>query len=134
MTVDFPPVTFGPVTRTDLVRYAGASGDFNPLHHDPDFARAAGFPDVIAHGMYTAGIVGAALERRWGAAALRSYKVRFRSPVRVGDTLTLAADAVTRDEATGLVEVTLSVRRQDGEVVMTAEASVLLSDIGGSRE
>ncbi len=130
MTEDFPPITFGPVTRTDLVRYAGASGDFNPLHHDPDFARAAGFPDVIAHGMYTAGIVGAALQRRWGAEALRSYKVRFRSPVRVGDSLTLTADAVARDEATGLAEAALSIRRQDGEVVMTAEARVFL----GTRE
>ena len=130
MTEVFPPVTFGPVTRTDLVRYAGASGDFNPLHHDPDVAQAAGFPDVIAHGMYTAGLVGAAIERRWGQAALHAYRTRFRSPVRPGDTLTLSAEAVTRDAATGVAEVSLAVRRQDGEVVMTAEARILLSALG----
>jgi MaoC like domain len=49
---------FAPVTRTDLVRYAGASGDFHPLRHDEQFCRAAGFPSPFAMGMYSAGLIG----------------------------------------------------------------------------
>jgi acyl dehydratase len=77
--------------------------------------------------MYTAGLVGAELQRRWGTAALHAYRARFRSPVCPGDRLTLTAEAVARDAATGLAEVSLAVRKQDGEVVMTAEARILLS-------
>src|SRR5512137_3103794 len=103
------PYTSSPVTRADLVRYAGASGDFNPLHHDSDHARAAGLPDVIAHGMFTAGLVGAELARRWGAEAMVTYHARFTSPVLPGDVLTLAADGISSDTATGLADVSLSV-------------------------
>ncbi|MGQ0566899.1 MAG: MaoC/PaaZ C-terminal domain-containing protein, partial [Gemmobacter sp.] len=101
---------FGPVTRTDLVRYAGASGDFNPLHHDPDFARAAGLPDVIAHGMYSAGLVASAVERRFGVGAMARYAVRFRAPVRVGDVLALDCDRTGPD-------LSLTLRRGDDTVL-----------------
>jgi acyl dehydratase len=93
---------FGPITRTDLVRYAGASGDFNPLHHDPDFARAAGLPDVIAHGMYSAGLVASAVERRYGPGCMARYAVRFRAPVRVGDRLDLWPEGEGDDLALSL--------------------------------
>ena len=58
-----PAFTFGPVTRTDLVRYAGASGDMNPIHHDEDFARASGLPSVMAHGMLSAGLLASFVTR-----------------------------------------------------------------------
>lgn len=122
MSDGFAPATFGPVTRTDLVRYAGASGDFNPLHHDPDAARRAGFADVIAHGMYTAGLVAAELDRRWGPGALLSYAVRFHSPVHLGDVLTLTCTQTLSDASDSTVEVGLTVTRAAGETVMTARA------------
>ena len=109
----------GPVTRTDLVRYAGASGDFNPLHHDPDFARAAGLPDVMAHGMYSAGLVASQVERRFGA--MTRYAVRFRAPVWVGDRLVLSCDHI--DGA----NLNLTLRRGE-DVVLSA--SVRLAVIG----
>jgi acyl dehydratase len=80
---------FGPVTRTDLVRYAGAGGDFNPIHHDETFARAAGYPSVFAHGLYTAGLAGAALAEAIGPLALRRFAVRYVGQVWPGDTLTV---------------------------------------------
>src|SRR5258708_39738653 len=79
MSVPPPPeFRFGPVTRTDLVRYAGASGDFNPLHHDEGFAREAGLPMVMAHGMLSAGLLASFVTRWVGAGSGRRYKVRFR--------------------------------------------------------
>ena len=114
-------VTFGPITRTDLVRYAGASGDFNPLHHDPDYARAAGLPDVMAHGMYSAGLVGAQVERWLGVGCMTRYAVRFRAPVWVGDRLLLMCD---RTEAGDL---TLTLRRGDG-IVLSATAHLATKD------
>jgi acyl dehydratase len=73
------------VTRADLVRYAGASGDFNPIHWNERFAREVGLPDVIAHGMFTMAL-GARLVTGWaGAGAIVEYGVRFTRPVVVPD-------------------------------------------------
>lgn len=116
------PVRLGPVTRTDLVRYAGASGDFNPLHHDPDFARAAGLPDVMAHGMYAAGLVARELERWFGPGRLARYGVRFRAPVWPGDVLLLSCDGI-RPAPDG-TELTLTLARPDGEVALTGRATL----------
>src|SRR3954447_19086802 len=81
----FPPQTFQ-VTRADLVRYAGASGDFNPIHWSDRVATSVGLPGVIAHGMLTMALAGR-LVTRWAGdpAAVRSYGVRFTRPVVVPD-------------------------------------------------
>lgn len=81
----------GPLTRTDLVRYAGAGGDFNPIHHDELFARSAGYPSVIAHGLLTAGIAASLLAEAVGPLGLRRYAVRYSGQVFPGDTLTVTA-------------------------------------------
>jgi 3-hydroxybutyryl-CoA dehydratase len=120
VTQPFPPATFGPIGREELFRYAQTSGDMNPLHLDPEAARRAGFPDVIAHGMYSAGLVAADLVRRYGEGALLHYAVRFRSPVHLGDTLTLTCGAWV--ESDGVPELSLVLTRQTGEVAMTATA------------
>ena len=112
-------VVLGPVTRTDLVRYAGASGDFNPLHHDPDFARAAGLPEVMAHGMYSAGLVASQVERRFGP--MTRYSVRFRAPVWVGDRLVLSCDRID----TAHIDLTL---RRGEDVVLSATVRLAVKD------
>src|SRR6201989_1829837 len=83
---ELPAQTF-PVTRDTLVRYAGASGDFNPIHWNERFATSVGLPGVIAHGMFTMALVGRAVTA-WGgaAAAVVEYSVRFSRPVPVPDT------------------------------------------------
>lgn len=84
------------VTRADLVRYAGASGDFNPIHWSDRFAKNVGLPGVIAHGMFTMALVGRAVED-WagGAGAVVDYGVRFTRPVVVPDDDTGAEIVVT---------------------------------------
>ncbi len=82
------PRDFGPLTRTDFVRYQGASGDFNPIHHDEEYAKSAGFPTVFSVGMLQAGILATYVTDWLGAANVRRFGVQFREQVWPGDTLT----------------------------------------------
>jgi acyl dehydratase len=83
--MDLPTKTYR-VTRADLVRYAGASGDFNPIHWNERFARSVGLPNVIAHGMFTMALVGRAVTEWAGSPdAVVDYNVRFTRPVVVAD-------------------------------------------------
>jgi acyl dehydratase len=85
---EIPAFVVKNLTRTDLVRYAGASGDFNPIHHDQTFAEAAQLPTVFAHGMLNAGFVGKCVTDYVGVQNLRQFKVRFATRVWPGDTVT----------------------------------------------
>ena len=112
--VALPPFVVENLTRTDLVRYAGASGDFNPIHHDETFARAAGNPTVFGHGMLTAGLVARCITDFVGAGNLRRYKVRFATRVWPGDTITCAGRVTRRYEEAGEARI-------DGEVTATTQ-------------
>ena len=101
------------VTREQILRYAGAVKDFNPIHVDEEFAKAAGMPSVIAHGPLTASIVLDLIVGQLGANGLASAEVRFRAPVFPGDELSIVPGE-------GGVEV----RKGDGSVA----ATVTLSD------
>ena len=125
-----PDYRFGPVSRTDLVRYAGASGDFNPLHHDETFARAAGLPGVMAHGMFSAGLLGSFLIAWIGERPIRRFKVRFLAPVWPGDILRAGGSLLgtaTRDGRT-VALLALRLWREDGADVVTGEAEVECAD------
>jgi hypothetical protein len=80
-----PPYTSSPITRTDLVRYAGASGDFNPLHHDNTFVKVVGMKRVIAHGMLIMGIAGQAVTAWIDNRNLRKFNVRFAGMTEPAD-------------------------------------------------
>jgi acyl dehydratase len=108
------PFVVESLTRTDLVRYAGASGDFNPIHHDEHFAKAAGNPTVFGHGMLTAGFVARCITDAVGAGNLRRYKVRFATRVWPGDTITCGGRITRRYEEAGETRV-------DGEVTATTQ-------------
>jgi acyl dehydratase len=124
------PVVFGPLTRTDLVRYAGASGDFNPLHHDHEFAGNAGLPDVMAHGMLSAGLLASALTRWFGAGSVRRYSIRFRSPVWPGDVLTARCVGAEQnsDDKGPFIDLVLELARGNGDVVIAGTARVAMSE------
>ena len=92
------PRTFGPVTQTDVVRFAGAGGDFNPLHHDPEHARAAGFDAPIAMGQLTAGLLAAWLTDWCGVERLRRFEVRFTAPLHLGDTVILSGSITSVED------------------------------------
>jgi acyl dehydratase len=123
---DPPPFHFGPITRHDLVRYAGASGDFNPLHYDDQFARSAGLPGVMAHGMFSAGLLGSFLISWVENRRVRRFKLRFKAPVWPGDTLHATGSVVRtrRLEEGEVAELALKLARQDGSEVVTAAAEV----------
>ncbi len=105
------------VTRAELVRYAGASGDFNPIHYSDRVATSVGLPGVVAHGMYTLALVGRALTGWVGdPAAVQSFGARFTKPVEVPDD-----DQGTRVEVTGVV------KEVDGESA-TLEITVTNND------
>jgi len=122
-----PETTFGPITRTDLVRYAGAGGDFNPIHHDEEFAKAAGLDTVFAMGMFHAGVLAAAVAKALGRENIRALKLRFTGQVWPGDTLTITGvvDAVRETPQGRLAECSFTVTRQTGDVALAATASSL---------
>ena len=101
------PREIGPITQTDIVRFAGAGGDFNPLHHDAEYARAAGLTDVIAMGQMQAGMLGAWIADLAGVENLLSYSVRFVSPLAIGETLHLGGTVESVDPDASSAEVTL---------------------------
>jgi 3-hydroxybutyryl-CoA dehydratase len=126
-----PPPLFrvGPLTRTDIVRYAGASGDFNPIHHDETFARDAGLPSVMAHGMLSAGLLASFVTRWFGAGSIRHYKVRFMDRVWPGDVLDARGSVVRVFVAPAgepRAQLALELVRIGGGAVITGSAVVVV--------
>jgi acyl dehydratase len=112
--------------RTQIVQYAGASGDYNPVHTDALFAtQAAGYPSTFAHGMLTMGITGKLLTDYVGDGRLMKYGARFTSQVWPGDTLkSTATVADIRDEGDQkFVDLTVSTINQDGREVLNGYAT-----------
>ncbi len=115
--------------RTQIVQYAGASGDFNPIHHDETFAtQSAGYPSVFAHGMLTMGMTGRLLTDWLGDGVLRSFGVRFVNQVWPGDTLTARGTVTSIEERDdgNLVAVEVVTQNQKGETVVQGSATALL--------
>ena len=114
------------LSRTQIVQYAGASGDFNPIHHDETFATGqAGYPSVFAHGMLTMGLTGRLLTDWLGDDVLEDFAVRFVSQVWPGDTLTATAtvEAVRDEDGQPLVDLAISTVNQDGAQVLKGQAT-----------
>lgn len=125
-----PRREFGPLTRTDFVRYQGASGDFNPIHHDEEFAKSAGYPTVFSVGMLQAGILGCYCTDWLGAENVRRFSVQFREQVWPGDHLACEATVSRRYEDGGerRVDVELIVTRQEsGGAAIKGEATFAVS-------
>ncbi len=108
---DLQPASIPAVTRVQIARYAGAIGDFNPVHVDEEFARAAGMPSVIAHGPLTLTLAIDTLVAQVGAGKLRRFDARLRAPVLPGDVLTVvpSGDGVEIRTGAGKVVATASV-------------------------
>lgn len=112
--------------RTQLVQYAGASGDYNPVHTDEKFVtEIAGYPTVFAHGMLTMGMTGMLLTNYVGDGRLTKYGVRFVNQVWPGDTLTGTAEVVDirHEDGVQLVDLKLTTVNQDDTPVLTGTAT-----------
>ncbi len=120
------------LTRTDLVRYAGASGDFNPMHHDEVKAQAAGMPSVFGHGMFSAGFLASALTDYVGEGTLTRYAVRFTKQAWPGDVLQ------TKITITGVAGPAVDLRCElvtdKGVTIITGEASAQLTSRASAAE
>ncbi len=114
------------LTRTQIVQYAGASGDYNPLHTDETYSKEiAGYPTAFAHGMLSMGLTGKMLTNWVGDGRLTKFGVRFSRQVWPGDTLTAKAtvDAVREEGGQHFVDLTLVTLNQKGEEVVQGSAS-----------
>jgi acyl dehydratase len=125
---ELPPLVKHPIQQIQLTRYAGASGDFNPIHQDEEFARAAGMGGVFAHGMLSMGFVAQALTDWAGAGRVRKLGVRFAALVRLKDVVTCRGRVVAKSskDDTHLVEVEVWAENQRGEKIVTGRATVAL--------
>ena len=121
---DEAPVKTHMLTRTDLVMYAGASGDFNPMHTDEVTAKASGLPSVFGHGMFSMGLLGTALTDYVGVGNLKSYKVRFTKQTWPDEELStkIVVKATREVDGEKLVDLECSLANGDGEVKVAGEA------------
>ena len=129
---DAAPEVRHTLTRTDLVRYAGASGDFNPMHHDDVQAREVGLESVFGHGMFSMGLLARSITDWVGVGALRNLKVRFTKQTWPGEEL-VSAVTVTGKRVSGgehLVDLDIALANADGQVKAAGEATAALATRG----
>lgn len=128
--------TIGPLTRTDFVRYQGASGDMNALHHDDQVARAAGFPSVFSVGMFQAGVLASYAADWLGPENLRRFTCRFRAQVWPDDVLTCEATVTRKYDEDGerRVDLDLSCCRQDGSTAVSGVATFAVPSASSREE
>jgi len=115
---EIPKLTKSPVMHLQLVRYAGASGDFNPLHTDPKIGEMIGTGGIIAHGMLIMGFVGQLLSDYVGPTALRKFGVRFKGMTHLEDVITCTGTITNKYEADGEARIAGKVQAvdQNGDV------------------
>ena len=125
---DQAPVRSHVLTRTDLVAYAGASGDFNPMHHDEVIATSAGQPSVFGHGMFSMGLLGSALTDYVGVGNVRRFQVRFAKQTWPAETLeTKIVVTGTREEGgEHLVDLDVRLLNADGEEKVVGQATAVV--------
>ena len=114
------------LTRTQIVMYCGASGDYNPLHADEVYTtKSAGYPSVFAHGMLTMGMTGKMLTNYVGDGRLTKFGVRFTNQVWPGDDLdsTATVTAIREEGGQHFVDLTVSTTNQDGKEVVSGSAT-----------
>jgi acyl dehydratase len=123
-----PKLVKSPVSHLQLVRYAGASGDFNPLHTDPKIGEFIGTGGIIAHGMLIMGFVGQMLSDYFGPTVLRKFDVRFKGMTRIDDVITCTGTITEKHEGDNEGRVTGRVRAtdQNGDVKITGTFVVAL--------
>lgn len=114
--------------RTQIAMYAGASGDFNPLHTDEPFAvQVAGNPTVMSHGMLVMGMAGEVLAEWFGVANVRRYRARFQAPTWPGDTISVTARVEAVATVDGEHRAEVSVRATAGDkAVLSGTATVVI--------
>ena len=114
---NLPDLIVGPISRTNLALYAGASGDHNPLHIDNDYANRIGLPDVIAHGMLIMGYLGRVLTNNMNQNQILEYGVQFSSITNIGDVLCCSGivKEISGNKNNKILKLELNVKDQDND-------------------
>lgn len=113
------PIELAPVSRLDLIRYAGASGDFNPIHTIDADAENAGLPGIIAHGMWTMGNLAKLFTPHLGEGFIQGYAIRFKGMVFLGDVVSLRA--VLKEKEEKKLHFDVEAVNQDGKGVLSGK-------------
>jgi acyl dehydratase len=116
-----PTLVKEPVSKVQLVRYAGASGDFNPLHTDPEIGKAVGIGGQIAHGMLIMGFVGQAITNWVPKKCLKSFFIRFAGMTRPDDVITVTGKVVDKREDNGRIRCEVAARNQKDELIVAGQ-------------
>jgi len=116
------------ISRMDFAKYAGASGDFNPIHYDEPHAEQAGYESVFGQGMFTAGVASRSVRKAFGLHNLKEYRTRFSAQVWPGDTLstTVEVTSITEIDEGTRVETDVTVTNQDDEKVIIGTAIAIV--------
>jgi acyl dehydratase len=124
-----PPLVKDPITETQLVMYAGASGDFNPIHTVHAFGEKAGFGGVIGHGMLSMGFAGQFMTNWVGVKALKKLAVQFRAVTKPKDVITVSGTVIKKYTKDGqkLVDCELLATNQKGDKIIIGTATAELS-------
>jgi acyl dehydratase len=122
-----PTLQKKPITQTQLVRYSGASGDFNPIHTVPDYAKEAGLDGTIAHGMLVMGMLGQLVTDWAGVKAVKKYGVSFKGMTKPGDTLTAGGFVKKKYENEGekLIDCNIKIEDQSGDLKVEGKVTII---------
>ena len=125
---DEAPVRSRVLTRTDLVMYAGASADYNPMHHDEVKAQAAGQPSVFGHGMFSMGFLGTAITDYVGVGHVRRFRARFAKQTWPDEELrtTIVVTGKRTEGPDHLVDMDVRLLNADGEEKVVGEATAVV--------
>ncbi len=128
---DMPELVKGPVQKLQHVIYAGASGDFNPLHTDDDFAKAVGMKDgVITHGMFIMGTIGQAITSWVEKKDLKKFGVRFQGMTRPGNTITVTGKVIDKVMDGNIIICEVQAADESGDIKATGRFTAKLPNKG----
>ncbi len=123
-----PSIKKEPVTQLQLIRYAGASGDFNPIHTIPDYAKEAGLDGTIAHGMLTMGMLGQMISGWVGVLPVVKYGVGFKAMTKLGDVLTASGEVTKKYETDDgrFIDCAVQIADEQDEVKVEGKVTIKL--------
>jgi len=113
---EIPPLERGPIPKVQMVKYAGASGDFHPLHTDDELGQSVGLGGRIVHGMLVMGYAGEAITNWMPVRYLKKFGVRFTSITRPGETIVVNGNVIKKDIDSGMVTCEIVAKNKDGDV------------------
>ncbi len=121
---ELTPMKVGPIKQVDLVKYAGASGDFNPIHIDVEFAKKVGLDGTIAHGMYIMAQVGRLLTNHFHLHQIKTFNVKFRSMTKIGETIICSGKVKKKIDSEKKLIINLQATSESGDIKLSGEAEI----------